>query len=220
MFYWGWGAAAVVGEGYCEQKVEVLSTSVKVSLNSAPDRDLIFWKSRKSSLLCRGCSHKVKFALANGKIAYSYLLIWSLFIQYSCNPLLIKYTPKYVWAAVWLCLCSRCQDSQASLQWRAVRSCPTPTLYHTHTHTHECVLMLLILETCVISNMNWSCKYCSSYTLSCIKLYESPTLTSSRLFTVSISLVLLIQDSFSQRKKCVYRRALILISFESDKSVF
>jgi len=52
-----------------------LSTSVKVFLNSTPDRDLIFWKSRKSSLLCRGCSHKVKFALANGKIAYSYLLI-------------------------------------------------------------------------------------------------------------------------------------------------
>ncbi len=117
-----------------------LSTSVKVFLNFAPDRDLIFWKSRKSSLLCRGCSHKVKFALANEKIAYSYLLIWSLFIQYSCNPLLIKYPPKYVWAAVWLCLCSRCQDSQASLQWGAAPVSHelfiTHTSINTHTHTH------------------------------------------------------------------------------------
>ncbi len=116
-----------------------LSTSVKVFLNFAPDRDLIFWKSRKSSLLCRGCSHKVKFALANEKIAYSYLLIWSLFIQYSCNPLLIKYPPKYVWAAVWLCLCSRCQDSQASLQWGAAPVSHelfiTHTSINTHTHT-------------------------------------------------------------------------------------
>lgn len=45
------------------------------NLNLFPDQDLIFWKCHKSSVLCHGSSHKVKFALANGKIAYSYLLI-------------------------------------------------------------------------------------------------------------------------------------------------
>lgn len=131
----GWLKVILVGGGFMKPSY----------LNLFPDQDLIFWKCHKSSLLCHGSSHKVKFALANGKIAYSYLLIWSLFIQQSCNPLLIKYLPKYVWAAVWLCAHAarihRLRSSEVSHSHWCL-SPNHPSAPHTHTDWHVHVIPL------------------------------------------------------------------------------